>query len=302
MATMQQDTTQENHTANSTPEQRDAQTTTVGAPSQQPTGSDDQGQDQGQAQSLNTDVSQQLQQQIAQAIHPVLDDFRRQLAQTVEQQAQSAPSALAQPIADGAQTTATQQLPATPSASQSNDQRQGPVQEAQKAPEPALKTVERQSEEWLSSLLVSGLTVLLTETTRVAVQHSAERGLHALLQKLFDATPDGTTNQEIQVKIERTLQAILRETLEAVFAEHTRTALQQDGQEAIQRSFHGDFGSAVKHIEHILNVLGEALLTVLRREWSTVVRLAAAVLLLSIEGSLAHTQNQQEHEQQAQSA
>ena len=301
--------TQESHAASPDTNAQGAQTTTPDGQAQQTTASNvqGQGQTQGQAQgqTSGTDFSQLLQQQIAEAIQPVLADFRREMTQTVEQQA---PTARLQPTAEQAQTTVTQQIPAAAStataateatASQTSAQTQGLVQEAL---QPALKAVERQSEELLNSVLASALTGLLTETTRIAIQQSAERGLHALMQKLFAATPDGAVNQEMQLKIERTLQMILRETLDVVFAEHLRTSLQQNGQAVIQSSFHGDFSSAVKNVGDIVKALGEALLTVLRREGPTVIRLALALAILALESSLARPHSQQEHGSQPQGA
>lgn len=316
MATMQQDAlqqptevTQGSQVASPDANAQGAQTRTADGPAQQATGGAVQGQgqtqEQAQEQTQGSDFNQLLQQQIAQAIQPVLDDFRRQMAQTVEQQAQTMSTAGDQSVAEQAKSTATtataaaQQIPAAATSGQPSGQPQSLVQEAL---QPALKTVERQSEEWLSSLLVSGLTGLLTETTRVAIQQSAERGLHALMQKIFETTSNGVMNQEMQLKIEHTLQMILRETLDVVFAEHMRTTLQQDGQAVVHSSFHGDFSGAVKSIGDILKALSEALVTVLRRESSTVIRLALALALLALESSLARPQSQQEHGSQPQGA
>jgi hypothetical protein len=288
----------------------------------------------GQAQSADLNFSQLLEQQIAQAIQPVLDEFRQQMAQMVAQQTAGAPvvdssaQAVRQEAPQGhgaeapAQQPPTQSQPVQPSGPPAAAQ-QPPGPATQQAPvfqpvsqlqqaasavlpsqlgaqpsaqaeqrplagalAPALQAVERRGEQWLQSLLVAGLSALLTESTRAAIQQRAEQGLHTLLQKLFEAAPDGVTNQEMQRKIEGTLQLILRESLDAVFAEAMRTAVQQGSQQAIRQSLHGDFRSALTKVEDTLRVMADALLAVLRRHQRTVIRLLLALALLALESSL----------------
>ncbi len=255
---------------------------------------------QGQATGPNLDFSQLLEQQIAQAIQPVLDEFRQQVTQAVEQsQTPKAPASIAggegarqeAPQGQGAPSTV-QQPPVPQPPSQAAQQAPTPHVQAPQFPlaeilRPAVQAAERQGEQWLQSLLVSGLTGLLTESTRAAIQQRAERGLHTLLQKLFEAAPDGFSNQEMQVRMEQTLQALLREALDAVFAESARTMLGQGGQQAIQESLHGDFGGALKQIQEALRAMVGALLAVLRRNWPTILRILIALALLAVASALA---------------
>jgi hypothetical protein len=152
---------------------------------------------------------------------------------------------------------------------------------------PAMQTVEQTGAQWLQSILVAGFGALLSESTHAAVQQRAEQGLHTLLEKLFAAAPDGTTNQDMLRKSEGTLQLILRESVDAVFAEGTRTALQQGGQQTVQQSLHGDFGGALRKVQDTLKALVAALLAVLRRHQQTMFRLLLALALLALENSLA---------------
>ena len=308
---------------------------------------------QGQAPSSELDFSQLLEQQIAQAIQPVLDEFRQNVAQVMEQQTapvlspatstdgagtwqgtaqgqgiqqqpvqqqpvqqqpvqqQGAPSVAQQPVAQQplgqstqqAQTQqaqaqplqqAQQQMQPTESAGPSSGQPESRDQQGLQGPvtgalQPALQAVERHGEQWLQSVLVAGLTALLTESTHAAIQQRAEHGLHTLLQKLFEAVPDGVSNQEMLDKTERTLQAILRESLDAIFAGGMRTTVQQGGQQAIQESLHGNFGGALRRVEDTLKAMVEALLAVLRRQWQNVLRLLLALVLLALESSLAQS-------------
>ena len=275
----------------------------------------------GQAPSPEQDFSKLLEQHISQAIQPVLDEFRQQLTQVMEQQAEAMPAMNAG--VQGAQQEAPQGQ-ATPSPVQQSPVQQSPVQQppvqqplsqavqttqaavAQPAqPEsqgqqhplsgalaPALQTVERHGEQWIQSLLITGLTALLTESSHATIQQRAEHGLHTLLQKLFEAVPDGMSNQEMLAKTEQTLQAILREALNAVFAEGVRTAVQQNGQEAIRDSLHGDFREALTSIEDTLKAMADALIAVLRRQWPSVLRLLLALVLLALASSLAQSDKQ----------
>lgn len=302
---------------------------------------------QGQAPSPESSFSQVLEQQIAQAIQPVLDEFRQNLAQAMEQQAAPVPAPVAgvdgagmpqeqgaqqpvqqqgaqaagqQPIgqqqptaqapaaqqpasqqtlgqaAQQVQTQLPQQVQQAESVGQTAAQPESQDKQGQGLPSPVtgalrpvLQTAERQGEQWLQSLLVAGLTALLTESTHAAIQQRAEHGLHTLLQKLFESVPDGASNQEMQVKTERTLQTILRESLGAIFTEGIRTTVQQGGQQAIQESLHGDFGSALRQLEDTLKAMAEALIAVLRRQWPNVLRLLLALVLLALESSLAQS-------------
>ncbi len=298
----------------------------------------------GQAPGAELGLSQVLEQQIAQAIQPVLDEFRQNMAQTIEQQ-RTAPTSSPNTStgAAGVQETsqgqgaqqpvqqqlvqqqippvdqpslgqATQQMQTAqvpPQPAQQLQQVQQPVQpaglagqttgqlatqgqQALQAPamgtlHPILQEVERQGGQWIQTLLVAGLTALLTEKTHVAIQQRAEHGLHTLLQKLFEAAPDGVSNQEMQNKTERTLQMILRQSLDAIFAEGMRTKVQEGGQQAIRESFHGDFGGALNRVEDTLKAMIEALLAVLRQQWQNVLRLLLALVLLALESSLAQS-------------
>jgi hypothetical protein len=149
-----------------------------------------------------------------------------------------------------------------------------------------VQAVEHQSAQWLQSLLVAGVGALLSGSTRLAVQQRAEQGLHAVLQKLFDAAPDDVMTQEVRAKTERTLQLILRESLDAVFAEGVRTSLQQGGQQTVQQSLQGDFRGASRKVEDTLRVMMDALMAVLRRHLQTIVRLLLALILLALANSI----------------
>jgi hypothetical protein len=267
----------------------------------------------GQAPSADLNFSQILEQQIAQAIQPVLDEFRQQMAQEVAQHTAATPvigsggqgAGRTAPQVPGAQAS-TSQPPSQQSPAQSSPPQQAtpaaktdpadiqaeiPVKSITQRPlagalVPAVQAVEYHGAQWLQSLLVAGLGALLTESTHTAVQQRAELSLHTLLQKLFDAAPDGIANQEMQGKIERTLQLILRESLDAVFAEGLRTTLQQGGQQTIEQSLHGDFAGALGKVEDTLRIIMEALIAVLRRHQQTIVRLLLALALLALENSL----------------
>lgn len=305
---------------------------------------------QGQVPGPELDFSKILEQQISQAIQPVLNEFRQNVAQTMEQQAAALPSHAGEGMAGAAgapqamQATAqgpgaqqqpvqqpqqpmqqqggpavTQQPPVQQALGQATQPVQGQLppqaqqlaqpaeiagqtigqveSQAQQAPQgavagalrPALETVEHQGKQWLQSLLVAGLAALLAESTHAAVQQRAEHGLHTLLQKLFEAAPEGVTNQEMQIKTERTLQMILRESLDAVFVGGMRATVQQGGQLAIQDSLQGNFGSALGRVEDTLKAMAEALIEVLRRQWQNVLRLLLALVLLALESSLAQS-------------
>ncbi len=151
---------------------------------------------------------------------------------------------------------------------------------------PVVQFVERQTELWLQSLLVAGLTALLVESAHAAVRQRAEQGLHTLLLKTFERLPAGAKSQELQTHTETTLQAILAETLVVIFTESMRAAMQRQGEQAIHESVHGHVGAAVKSLEVALEALLVTLMAVLRRQWQRVLRLLLKVVLLAIETSL----------------
>lgn len=273
------------------------------------------------------EFSQALEQQISRAIQPALEDFRRQMAQTLEREvermpgvAPSAPSAPANAATEPLTATAEDTAQHAAEAAQSGTALLGQVaQRAQTAVSetasqsvgklqqqltditdtvqpavnntirPALERVERQGEEWATSLLVAALMALLTESSRRFIEQHAESGLHALTQKLFETAPDGVTTPEMPGKVEAALMAIVRDTLDALFAEGMRASVQHGGQAAIQQSFHGDFGAAVNGVEEIGKRMGETLVTALRQQWSTVLRLVLALALLALDSALAES-------------
>lgn len=151
---------------------------------------------------------------------------------------------------------------------------------------PAVQFVERQTELWLQSMLVAGLTALLAESAHAAVRQRAEQGLHTLLLKTFERLPDGVKSQELQAHTETTLQAILAETLDVIFTESMRATMQHQGEQVIHESAHGHVGAAVKSLGDALNALLEALIAALRRQWQRVLRLLLKVVLLALETSL----------------
>jgi hypothetical protein len=159
-----------------------------------------------------------------------------------------------------------------------------------------VQMVGRSSAQWLQSLLVAGLGALLAEATHAAVQQRAERSLHILLQKAFEAAPPDFANQEIQKKAERTLQLILREALDAVFAEGVRTSVQEGSKQTIQQSLRGDFGGALRKVEEMPKVMIAALVMVLRRHQQTILRLFLALLLLAVDYSLEQSEKTNEQE------
>jgi hypothetical protein len=271
----------------------------------------------GQTPNADLGVSQILEQHIAQAIQPVLDEFRQQLAQGVAQQTAaehvsasgepaSGPQGPTQPpptqqlpVQSSPQPTAAQPTPASqpqqaaPSTprNQVGVQTQAVDQHVAERPHagalaPVVQAVEHQGAQWLQSLLVAGLGALLSESNRAAAQQRAEHALHTLLQKVFESVPDGVTTPEMPGKIERTLQVILHESLDAVFAEGVRTTVQQGGQQSVQHSLHGDFRGALRTGEDTLRVMLDALIAVLRRHQRTILRLALAMMLLALENSL----------------
>jgi hypothetical protein len=232
-----------------------------------------------------------LEQHITQAIQPVLNEFRQQMAQEITRETGAAPVRAAGGQASGQ--AAAQQAPAQPSQaqpplSQALDQHvaERPLAGVTNAVAPVVQTAEQQAAHGLQSILVAGLAALLSESTRAAVQQRGEQGLHTLLEKLFAAVPSSITNQEMREKTERTLQLILRESLDAVFAEGVRRSVQQGGQQTIEQSLHRDFGGALHNVEDTLKVMLAALLSVLRRHQQTLLRLLLALVLLALENSL----------------
>lgn len=231
-------------------------------------------------------LDQLLEQQIAQAIQPVLDEFRQDVALVMRQQgglpAGQQPAAPAMAPRAGAQ---------QPQRGQSAQQAQPPALSQQLSPvmgalAPVGELTSQQGEQWLQAWLATGLAALLAESSRAIVQQRAQQGLHLLLEKLFAAAPDGTSDQEIRAKTEQALQAMLRDTLGAVFAEAMRATLLREGQAAIQSAVHGDVGALLRAVEDTLKAMAEALVTALRGQRQRAIRLALALVLLALEGSL----------------
>ena len=242
-------------------------------------------------QDVGSEFSQALEQQIAQAIQPVLEDFRQQMAQTLEHEIEQLPSgaAASAPPAPGAQSG--QGLPGQVAQQAPTSALTGALQPTvNETLRPALEKAERQGEEWASALLVAALTALLTESTRRFIEQRAASGLHTLTQKLFEAAPAGVTTQDMPLKVETALQGILRDVLDALFAEDMRGVVRQGGQTAIQQTFRGDLGAAVGEVVDIVKRLADALLNVLRKEWPTLLRLALALALLALESSLMQSE------------
>jgi hypothetical protein len=158
---------------------------------------------------------------------------------------------------------------------------------------PALQSLEQHGEQWLTSVLISGLSALLAGTTRAAIQQRAEQGLHALVQKLVEVFPDGAVDDQTRAKTERTLQVILSDALDAIFNEARASALHPDDHQAIQRSQHGDVGGALNKLEDTLKAIVAALGAVLQKHRQTVLRLALALALLALESSLIESGNGQ---------
>lgn len=262
---------------------------------------------QGQSPSTQSNFSQTLEQQISQAIQPVLDEFRQQMAQTMVQQKEAMP-------ATGTGGPAPQEAQAAPPAPQPPPQPQAQPPQPQPQPEgqprpaalpegvgklqqgtqhlltdalrPAIRLAEQQGEQWIESLLIAGLAALLAEPTRVAIQQRAEQGLHTLLQKAFEPLPHSASSQNLQAQTERTFQAILQAALAAVFAEAMQPQVQQQGQQAIRESLHGDFSAALKTVEDTVKAILEAIATALRQQWQLVLRLVLIAILVALESSL----------------
>lgn len=150
----------------------------------------------------------------------------------------------------------------------------------------ALHLVERQGEQWIQTALVAGLSALLTEKTHQAAQQRAEQALHQLLQRGFASLPENQTTRELRTQTEKTLQAIVRDSIDAVFAETTRQAVEEQGKLAIHDSLHGEFGSALNRAEDAVKAIVDALVAVLRRQWQRVLRLLLKVILAALENSL----------------
>jgi hypothetical protein len=262
---------------------------------------------QGQQMGTEPNFSQSLEQQISQAIQPVLNEFRQQMAQAIIQQKEATPV----PSTDG---QAAPQAPAAPPTQQPAGQQppsQTPTQQAQptrpegqpgiresvsqaqqgaqnlvaSAVRPAVQLAEQQGQQWLEALLIAGLAALLAESTRNAIEQRAEQGLHTLLQKAFEPLPKNATSQELQAQAERTLQAILQAALVAVFTQALLPRT-QEGEQAIRKSLHGDFAAGRSALQDIVKAIFEAIVTALRQQWQRVLRLLLGVLLLALEGSL----------------
>jgi hypothetical protein len=137
-------------------------------------------------------------------------------------------------------------------------------------------------------MIVAGLEALLAESAHAAVRQRAERGLHASLQKAFDAVPnnESATVQELRDQTERTLQAILREALDAMFAEDVRGTLLDHGRQASSEVVHGHFGGALQHVQEALRALLQEIADVLRRQWQRVLRLLLRLILTALQDSL----------------
>lgn len=278
----------------------------------------------GEAPSDDVDFSQALEQQIAQAIQPALEEFRHRMGELSDQMAamplhgagksdtgQEATQGPAQVPPIPTQKPSTRQGPLPSAASEAAPQGREGEQVLQSQPQSAyipvrnvphvrerpltgvlpsaVQTVGRYSAQWLQSLLVAGLSALLTESTHSTVQQRAEQGLHTLLQKAFEAAPADFANQEMKEKTERVLQLILREALDAVFAEGVRASVRAGGQQTLQQALRGDFGSALRTVEETLQVMMAALIAVLERHQQTIRRLLLALLLLAVSSSLAQS-------------
>src|SRR5690349_12442966 len=170
---------------------------------------------QSQQTGSDSNFSQSLEQQISQAIQPVLNEFRQQMAQTIIQQKEATPAL-------GTDGQAIPQAPAAPSTQQPGSQT--PTQQAQPtqpvgqpglresvtqvqqgaqnllagAVGPAVQLAEHQGQQWLEAMLIAGLAALLAESTRNAIEQRAEQGLHTLLQKAFEPLPKSATSQQLQ--------------------------------------------------------------------------------------------------------
>ena len=256
-------------------------------------------------QGAESEFSRTLERQISQAIQPALDDFRQQMAQTLQREIAQAPggAATAATIAQPAKLAQAPDAPSAPSAPSGRGLLGQVTQQAQTALSdtlqpavketirPALEKAERQGEEWATSLLVAALTALLTESTRQFIEQRADSGLRALTQKLFEAAPEGVASHDMPLRVETALQGVLHGALDALFAEEMRTALRQDGQAAIQQSFRGDLGAAVGEAQDIVQRIADALVSVLRREWPALLRLALALALLALDSSLMQSEH-----------
>ncbi|MGZ3673905.1 MAG: hypothetical protein ACXVCO_06310 [Ktedonobacterales bacterium] len=255
-----------------------------------------------QEQQMGTEMnfSQSLEQQISQAIQPVLNEFRQQMAQTIAQQKEAQPAP-----ASGGQAAPQAPAPQAPAPQQPTPQQAQPTQpeghpgvregvsqvkqSAQnlvaEAVRPAIQVAERQGEQWIESLLIAGLAALLAESTRNAIEQRAEQGLHTLLEKAFEPLPKNATSQEVQAQVEQTLKAILQAALVAVFTEALLPRT-QEGEQAIRKALHGDFAAAGSALQDIVKAIFDAIVTVLRQQWKSLVRLLLVMLLLVLEGSL----------------
>lgn len=252
----------------------------------------------GQAPGPELTFDQFLERQITQAIQPVLDEFRQNMTQAMQQPPQRAPAPPAPTDGHGPRQQAPPERGVQPPSQQPATAAQAGIQQAQTplpppaqpalagVLAPAAELTSQQGEQWLQSWLATGLAVLLAESSRAVIQRRAEQGLHLLLEKLFTAMPDGAGNQEMRAKAEQTLQAMLRETLGAVFTDAVRTTLLREGQTAIESAVHGDVGALLGVGEETLKAMMEALATALRGQRQRVLRLVLALVLLALEGSL----------------
>ena len=153
-----------------------------------------------------------------------------------------------------------------------------------------LTYLEQRGEQWLLSLLDAALVALFAEAVRRVVQQQAEEYLRSLLQKTFNALPASVGSRAVQREMELTLLALLRESLDVLFSEVIQAELRAHGEQAIQNLLRRDMDAARQVGVHVVHMLGQELLDVLRQQRQHMLRLLLRAMVLSLRVRLASQQ------------
>lgn len=185
---------------------------------------------QGQQSSPEVDFSRSLEQQISQAIQPVLEEFRQQMAHAVEQQMQAQPmTGAAGQAAQGVQAA----LPRPPQAAPQPPVPQPTVQQAPAPqptgalPPPPAPPAPPAQQVGQAGVLPQSVSQSVSQAVSQAVspdQHGVQRPLAGVLRPAL---------QLMEQQGEQWLQALLVAGLAALLAETTRGAIQQRAEQGL---------------------------------------------------------------------
>lgn len=250
-----------------------------------------------------------LEYRIAEALQPIAESVRRQVADEVQRQLERSFHRIEPDLLVETRPAPTQMLDRHPQETQpeeqetpgepgappaeskgssgETDQNQGLGEAlsyvAHAAAGLLLDVVKQRGEQHVQSLLNMALDALFSPQIRTLTQHQIEDVVRGLLEETFEAIPTTDPSGETEQKAIGELDLALREALDSIFDGAVRAQLQQHSERGTEALMRGDVATATHHAEEAVEAFFTAILEALGRHWTSVLRLLIGLIIGAIE-------------------